>query len=253
MAVIILLGVSTDARAQFGIFPERPVYEIPKDFSEEGYKRIPPVMPPFAAQSGHCKFDLKVGANGTAETINIESCTDSVFEEETRITARQWQFRKSLVGDVIQQTMTFRLSDEKGNIIPEAEPAKFYADDIPSGGEDAEIINVMYPPKYPWHRLGTKQGYCCVDFSVSQIGTPFDVDVRGCTDPNFKLTAEEAVRWRQYTPATLAGKNVSVSGHQTSIDFYKVSASHDIQSDIFGNIPVPNVEDTKLGVCRPNS
>ena len=253
LAVILAICVSADAQAQFGEFPERPVYEMPDEFNEVGAKRIPPVMPPFAAQSGKCEFDLTVGPDGTPETVDIKTCTDSLFEEETLLSARQWQFRKSLAGKVIEQTMTFRLTDTSGTVIPEAKPEKFYADDLPKGAKDAEIINIMYPPKYPWHRLGTKQGYCCVDFSVSQIGTPFNVDVRGCTDPKFKVTAEEAVRWRQYTPATLSGKNVSVAGHQTSLDFYKLSTAHDIQSDIFGNIPVPNMEDTKLGVCRPNS
>ena len=252
-AIIFAVCISSNAQAQFGEYPERPVYDMPKNFSEEGYKRVPPVMPPLAVQSGHCKFAVKVGQDGNSETVDIKSCTDSIFKQETLNSANLWQYSKNLAGEIIEQNMTFRLTDESGEIIPEAEPAKIFADDLPKEAKAAALVHAMYPAKYPWYRLGVKQGYCCVDFSVSQIGTPFNVDVRGCTDPKFKVTAEEAIRWRKYTPAKLNGKDVSVAGHQTSLDFYKLTTAHDIPRDIFGNIPVSNMEDTKLGVCRPNS
>ncbi len=245
--------MSADAQAQFGEYPERSVYDLPKDFSDEGYKRVPPVMAPIAAQSGHCKLEVLVGEDGGAEKVDIKSCTDNVFEQETLMSAKRWQFRKDLAGKTIPQDMTFRLTDENGDIIPGAEPAEINADDLPEGAKDAEVLHIMYPPQYPWPQMGTKEGYCCVDFSVSQLGKPFNVNVRGCTNPKFELTAEEAVRFRTYKPATYVGKNVSISGHQTAIDFIKLRKEYEIPSDIYGLIPTPNLNDTELGVCRPNS
>lgn len=87
--------------------------------------RFPPNMPSSAKRSGHCTVRFNVNAVGVPYDIETTFCTQSVFKRPTLRSVAQWKYRPRISnGEAtammgITNRVTFRLSDEKGDIIPE--------------------------------------------------------------------------------------------------------------------------------------
>ena len=87
--------------------------------------RIPPIMPPHATKSGHCKvrFDTKV--DGSTHNIETVFCTEDIFKDPTLTAVAKWVFQKKDENGIFvtrtgeQQTVRYKLVDKAGNIIPE--------------------------------------------------------------------------------------------------------------------------------------
>ncbi len=87
--------------------------------------RIPPIMPPRAEKSGHCKVRFNVSPEGQPFDVTATYCTQSLFERPTIRSVQKWKYNPKIqdgrpVGRTgVESKITFRLADERGNIIPE--------------------------------------------------------------------------------------------------------------------------------------
>lgn len=87
--------------------------------------RIPPIMPPRAEKSGHCKVRFNVSPEGKPFDVETTYCTQSLFRSATIRSVQKWKYNPKIqdgrpVGRVgVESRITFRLADERGNIIPE--------------------------------------------------------------------------------------------------------------------------------------
>ncbi|MEM7729694.1 MAG: energy transducer TonB [Pseudomonadota bacterium] len=87
--------------------------------------RIPPIMPPRAEKSGHCKVRFNVSPEGQPFDVVATYCTQSLFERPTIRSVQKWKYNPKIqdglpVGRTgVESKITFRLADERGNIIPE--------------------------------------------------------------------------------------------------------------------------------------
>lgn len=89
--------------------------------------RIPPRIPRRAKASGHCHADFDITMNGVTDNIRISGCTAPIFTAASRASVRRWRYYPArdnganvpyLNGSA---KITFRLSDQQGNLIPEAD------------------------------------------------------------------------------------------------------------------------------------
>ncbi len=87
--------------------------------------RIPPIMPPRAEKSGHCKVRFDVSPEGAPFNVVATYCTQNLFKRPTTKNVQRWKYNPKIVdGRPVSRTgvetkITFRLTDERGNIIPE--------------------------------------------------------------------------------------------------------------------------------------
>ena len=87
--------------------------------------RIPPLMPPRAEKSGHCKVRFNVSPEGAPFDVDTFYCTQSLFSRPTIKSVQKWKYNPKIqdgrpVGRVgVESTVRFRLSDDRGNLIPE--------------------------------------------------------------------------------------------------------------------------------------
>lgn len=87
--------------------------------------RIPPIMPPRADKSGHCTVQFDVSPEGQPFNVDTTYCTSSVFQRSTIKSVQKWKFNPKIVdGRAVAMSgvvnkVTYRLTDERGNIIPE--------------------------------------------------------------------------------------------------------------------------------------
>lgn len=87
--------------------------------------RIPPIMPPRAEKSGHCKVRFSVSPEGAPFDVVATYCTQSLFERPTVRSVQKWKYNPKIqdgrpVGRTgVESRITFRLADERGNVIPE--------------------------------------------------------------------------------------------------------------------------------------
>lgn len=87
--------------------------------------RIPPIMPPRAEKSGHCKVQFDVSPEGAPFNVVATYCTQSLFESASTKSVQKWKYNPKIVdGRGVARTgvvsqITFRLADERGRIIPE--------------------------------------------------------------------------------------------------------------------------------------
>ena len=87
--------------------------------------RIPPIMPPRAEKSGHCKVTFDVSPEGSPFNVVNTYCTSRVFERSTIKSVEKWKFNPKIIdGRAVSMTgvvnkVTYRLTDERGKIIPE--------------------------------------------------------------------------------------------------------------------------------------
>ena len=87
--------------------------------------RPPPIMPPRAKKSGSCTFDLAIDVRGQPKSVNNLKCTESIFIEPTQISVKKWVFSPKIeegrvvVFSSLDHKITYKQTDEKGNVIPE--------------------------------------------------------------------------------------------------------------------------------------
>ncbi|PHR61455.1 MAG: hypothetical protein COA43_03675 [Robiginitomaculum sp.] len=88
-------------------------------------KRVPPKMPSSARRSGHVYVKFDVNDEGKPENIHVVSSSNSMFEKSAIQSVGKWKYSK-LEPNVapknrknIATTISYRLSDSSGNIIPE--------------------------------------------------------------------------------------------------------------------------------------
>jgi protein TonB len=87
--------------------------------------RIPPIMPPRAEKSGHCKVKFSVSPDGAPFDVETTYCTQSLFSRPTIKSVQKWKYNPKIqdgrpVGRVgVESIIRFRLTDERGNILPE--------------------------------------------------------------------------------------------------------------------------------------
>lgn len=115
---------------------EIPEFEAPKidrsafkitvsDRDAQPLVRIPPIMPPRAEKSGHCKVRFDVSPEGSPFNIVATFCTQNVFKRASTKSVEKWKYNPKIVDgrpasrSGVETKITFRLADERGNLIPE--------------------------------------------------------------------------------------------------------------------------------------
>ena len=87
--------------------------------------RIPPIMPPRAETSGHCKVQFDVSPEGQPFNVLATYCTKSLFKRSSIKSVQKWKYNPKIVDgrgvarSGVESKITFRLTDERGKIIPE--------------------------------------------------------------------------------------------------------------------------------------
>jgi len=87
--------------------------------------RIPPIMPPRAEKSGHCKVKFDVSPQGQPFNVVATYCSSSVFKRASTKSVEKWKYNPKIVDGRsvsragVQSQITFQLTDERGNLIPE--------------------------------------------------------------------------------------------------------------------------------------
>jgi len=113
-----------------------PEFEAPKidkqnfkiavsDRDAQPLVRIPPIMPPRAEKSGHCRVRFDVSPEGAPFNVVATYCTQSLFERATIKSVQKWKYNpkivdgRSVARKGVENKVTYRLTDERGKIIPE--------------------------------------------------------------------------------------------------------------------------------------
>lgn len=87
--------------------------------------RIPPIMPPRAEKSGHCKVKFDVSPEGKPFNVIATYCTETWFRRSSIRSVEKWRYNPEIVEGVavqrkgLETKVNFQLADEYGNIIPE--------------------------------------------------------------------------------------------------------------------------------------
>ncbi len=113
-----------------------PEFEAPKidrqnfkiqvsDRDAQPLVRIPPIMPPRAEKSGHCLVKFDVSPDGAPFNVTAPFCTQNLFKRASVKSVERWKYNPKIVDgrtvsrSGVESKITFRLADERGNIIPE--------------------------------------------------------------------------------------------------------------------------------------
>ena len=113
-----------------------PAFETPKldrqsfkiavsDRDAQPLVRIPPIMPPRAEKSGHCKVRFDVSPQGQPFNVTAPYCTSSVFKRASIKSVEKWKYNPKIVDGQavarrgVESQITFQLTDERGRLIPE--------------------------------------------------------------------------------------------------------------------------------------
>lgn len=87
--------------------------------------RVPPIMPPNAKHSGHCKLKFDVTDRGRTENITAISCTEDLFKRASIQSVKLWVYTpkvergQAVSRPGVETKVSFKLSDVEGNLIPE--------------------------------------------------------------------------------------------------------------------------------------
>ena len=90
--------------------------------------RIPPIIPPRADKSGHCRLRYDVSPEGVPFNVTTTKCTESIFEGASIKSVKKWKYNpkivngRAVVRSGVESKVSFRLMDEYGHILPESEP-----------------------------------------------------------------------------------------------------------------------------------
>ena len=113
-----------------------PEFEAPKidrqnfkiavsDRDAQPLVRIPPIMPPRAEKSGHCRVRFDVSPEGAPFNVTTTYCTQSLFSRATVKSVQKWKYNPKIVDGRqvarkgVENKVSYRLTDERGRIIPE--------------------------------------------------------------------------------------------------------------------------------------
>ena len=113
-----------------------PTFEAPKidrgnfkiavsDRDAQPLVRIPPIMPTRAEKSGHCLVKFDVSPEGAPFNVVTTFCTQRLFERSTIKSVQKWKFNpkiqdgRAVSRSGVENKVTYRLTDERGKIIPE--------------------------------------------------------------------------------------------------------------------------------------
>ncbi|PHR59157.1 MAG: hypothetical protein COA43_09920 [Robiginitomaculum sp.] len=113
-----------------------PKFETPKldkqsfkiavsDRDAQPLVRIPPISPPRAEKSGHCVIRFDVSPEGQPFNIIAKYCSGSVFKRPSTKSVAKWKYQPKIVDGRavsragVETKITYRISDERGKIIPE--------------------------------------------------------------------------------------------------------------------------------------
>ncbi|MEP3891157.1 MAG: energy transducer TonB [Hellea sp.] len=113
-----------------------PEFEAPKidrqnfkiavsDRDAQPLVRIPPIMPPRAEKSGHCRVRFDVSPEGAPFNVTATYCTQSLFERSTIKSVTKWKYNpkivdgRSVARKGVESKISFKLTDERGRLIPE--------------------------------------------------------------------------------------------------------------------------------------
>ena len=113
-----------------------PEFEAPKidassfeivvsDRDAQPLVRIPPIMPPRAEKSGHCKVRFDVSPTGQPFNVDTTYCSSSVFKSASVKSVEKWKYQPKIQDGIavgrrgVESKITFQLADERGNLIPE--------------------------------------------------------------------------------------------------------------------------------------
>ena len=113
-----------------------PEFEAPKidrqnfkiqvsDRDAQPLVRIPPIMPPRAERSGHCRVRFDVSPEGAPFNVIATYCTQKLFERASIKSVQKWKYNPKIVDgrtvsrSGVESKITFRLQDERGRLIPE--------------------------------------------------------------------------------------------------------------------------------------
>lgn len=89
--------------------------------------RVPPIMPPRAERSGHCKMVFDISRAGKPLNIRAKSCTGKVFAKPSIAAIEHWVYLPAKENGVfvvrtgVESKMSFKLTNELGTLIPEPE------------------------------------------------------------------------------------------------------------------------------------
>ena len=82
-------------------------------------------MPPRAEKSGHCKVRFDVSPEGAPFNVQATYCTQSLFERASIKSVQKWKYNPKIVDgravarSGVESKITFKLTDERGRMIPE--------------------------------------------------------------------------------------------------------------------------------------
>ena len=109
---------------QKSCFDENEV-RISEDRDAEVCKRHPPRMPPQAKKSGHCRVMFDVTNTGYPTDVETLNCTDPIFKAAAIHSTRLWYYYPKVENNILvkrtnmRSKISFRLTDEAGELIPE--------------------------------------------------------------------------------------------------------------------------------------
>jgi len=191
--------------------------------------RQAPVMPDDAAHSGYCNIQFDVTMTGTTSNIKALSCTENLFEAPAISAVERWTYTPRTVNDqaIVQKNLfskvTFRLADEEGKLLVAPDQVDEKINSLLDDEDRAELKSKNFEETEVLSTLPTS-AYCCMRFSVSQIGSVFNEDAVSCTDFKQVKTATSFVREMLFAPASYGGANISSADYTMLVKFYNVSA-----------------------------
>lgn len=121
---IVPIGGNQDIDWKMEFTPLNNIISI-ADSDEQPLYRTEPVMPPRAQRSGHCIMQFDVSAEGAPYNISAQSCSEDLFKSSSAKAVSKWKYKAKVVNGQrtaragITTRITFNLTDERGNIIPE--------------------------------------------------------------------------------------------------------------------------------------
>ena len=104
-------------------------------------KQFPPTMPPMAYQSGYCCMLYDIDENGDVKNVGANYCTEDYLAEPSKKALQKWKYDTKKkdgtpsVSKNLTTYMSFYLTDELGNIIPNQNG---FMSQKPDGSRDTE-------------------------------------------------------------------------------------------------------------------
>lgn len=106
-------------------YDERAKLDVKGDIDTSPCYRKPPIMPYLARRSGHCIMTFDVSKKGIPENIQIKKCTAKYFGAPSVEAITSWRYLPALQDGIavarkdVETRISYRLRDEKGELIPE--------------------------------------------------------------------------------------------------------------------------------------